>query len=383
MKKPELKIINQGENKLKVLGGIDGLYYFLDTTNDELYKNFFETSLNNQLEKLNFGCLTLDFLGTQSFKRDGFSGVVYKLSFAVNETDVITVARITFKSPNKQKQVHNIFVKLDAHSIYALGLLKSISLVSKCCSNFCKNDKIFNLAEMPVNKIDVNAFVSGVDFSIYDNTAYFKKPFVGDGAFGGFKDGTVIYKRKGELQSLYLGSKSGAWFFKIYDKVREIYDSSKKRSFASANAKITYLQEHKMLPKPLNMIDYGKYLVWNIEFSYKRQFLKECKLYSVENVLDNAKSLFLYGMERVKLLDSDIESIKHAKKHDHLSRIDVHWIWQHIAEHYSREQGQELIRECKKQATCTVDGITKYFLWRLQAMGLSKNSVYEAIYRNL
>lgn len=384
MKKPELEIRSQGNNRLKVLGGIDSLYYYLDTQNDRLYQDFFEKTLNNEVQSIDFGRFKLNFAGKTSSKAGCFGGVWYKLDYHTEKSDEpISVARIGFKSDKIQRKVHNVFVQLDAYSIYALGLLRSIALVSECCAKFCENDKIFNVSEMPVNRIDVNAFVSGVDFSVYDNTDYFKSPFRAEGALGDFKEGAYIYKRNGSLESLYLGLKSGSWHFKIYDKMKEIAANSKGKRFAAANAKIAYLQEHKLLPKPLDMRNYGDYLVWNIEFTYKRQFLRECNLYTVENVLDNAKSLFLYGMERISLLDSDVESIKHAKKHDNLSRIDSHWIWQHIAEHYSREQSKELLRECKKQATCTVDGITKYFLWRLQAMGLSKNSVYEAIYRNL
>ena len=149
----------------KVLGGIDSLYYFADTTNDALYQSFFDNMLN-LCENFSFDDFQATYRGSTSSKSSGFGGVWY----SVTRGDCL-IARIGFKSGLIQRNVHNVFVQLDGESIYRNGLLESIIIVFDFLCYFCSSPAVTqkNTDDLIVNRADINAFISGWDFSSYNS----------------------------------------------------------------------------------------------------------------------------------------------------------------------------------------------------------------------
>ena len=203
----------------KVLGGIDSLYYFADTSNDTLYQDFFENTLNLCAD-FSFDDFKAVYRGSTSSKTSGFGGVWYGVSFG----DCL-IARIGFKSGLIQRNVNNIFVQLDGESIYRNGLLESIIIVFEFLCHFCSSPAVTqkNTDDLIVNRADINAFITGWDFGSYNSPEYFKTPFKRQRLAPAIADDYCdIYYNANEMESIYFGTRGGSWLFKLYNKGLEI-----------------------------------------------------------------------------------------------------------------------------------------------------------------
>ena len=365
----------------KVLGGIDSLYYFADTTNDALYQSFFDNMLN-LCENFSFDDFQATYRGSTSSKSSGFGGVWY----SVTRGDCL-IARIGFKSGLIQRNVHNIFVQLDGESIYRNGLLESIIIVFEFLCHFCSSPAVTqkNTDDLIVNRADINAFISGWDFSIYNSPDYFKTPFYRQRLCPAISnDYCDIYYNANEMESIYFGTRGGSWRFKLYNKGLEIVShlrSGSSRS-PSAMAKLCYLIDNGLLKYGSTHEEIITSNCWNLEFSFKREFLKQCKLYTVSALLDNAQNLFVWGLDNIELLDADLSTIQKARSSGHLNRLSVSSAWQSIGEKYNSLEVKPIERLLRRHKQSTLDGIAKTILYKVRNCGYTFDNFIDTIYEN-
>lgn len=365
----------------KVLGGIDSLYFFADTSNDTLYQDFFENTLNLCAD-FSFDDFKAVYRGSTSSKTSGFGGVWYGVSFG----DCL-IARIGFKSGLIQRNVHNVFVQLDGESIYRNGLLESIIIVFDFLCYFCSSPAVTqkNTDDLIVNRADINAFISGWDFSSYNSPEYFKTPFKRQRLAPAIADDYCdIYYNANEMESIYFGTRGGSWRFKLYNKGLEIVShlrSGSSRS-PSAMAKLCYLIDNGLLKYGSTHEEIIASNCWNLEFSFKREILKEFGLYTVSALLDNAQNLFVWGLDNIELLDADLDTIRIARSNGNLRRLPVSSAWQSIGEKYNSLEVKPIERLLRRHKQSTLDGITKTILYKLRNCGYTFDNFIDTIYEN-
>ena len=365
----------------KVLGGIDSLYFFADTSNDTLYQDFFENTLNLCAD-FSFDDFKAVYRGSTSSKTSGFGGVWYGVSFG----DCL-IARIGFKSGLIQRNVHNVFVQLDGESIYRNGLLESIIIVFDFLCYFCSSPAVTqkNTDDLIVNRADINAFISGWDFSSYNSPEYFKTPFKRQRLSPAIADDYCdIYYNANEMESIYFGTRGGSWRFKLYNKGLEIVShlrSGSSRS-PSAMAKLCYLIDNGLLKYGSTHEEIIASNCWNLEFSFKREILKEFGLYTVSALLDNSQNLFVWGLDNIELLDADLDTIRIARANGNLCRLPVSSAWQSIREKYNSLEVKPIERLLRRHKQSTLDGITKTILYKLRNCGYTFDNFIDTIYEN-
>ena len=365
----------------KVLGGIDSLYYFADTSNDTLYQDFFENTLNLCAD-FSFDDFKAVYRGSTSSKTSGFGGVWYGVSFG----DCL-IARIGFKSGLIQRNVHNVFVQLDGESIYRNGLLESIIIVFDFLCYFCSSPAVTqkNTDDLIVNRADINAFISGWDFSIYNSPDYFKTPFYRQRLCPAISnDYCDIYYNANEMESIYFGTRGGSWRFKLYNKGLEIVSHLRSGARApAAMAKLCYLVVNGLLKHGSTHEEIIASNCWNLEFSFKREFLKQCKLYTVSSLLDNSQNLFNLGLENIELLDADLSTIQKARANGNLRRLPVSSAWQSIGEKYNSLEVKPIERHLRRHKQSTLDGIAKTTLYKLRNYGYTADNIIDAFNKNI
>ena len=364
----------------KVLGGIDSLYYFADTSNDTLYQDFFENTLNLCAD-FSFDDFKAVYRGSTSSKTSGFGGVWYGVSFG----DCL-IARIGFKSGLIQRNVNNIFVQLDGESIYRNGLLESIIIVFEFLCHFCSSPAVTqkNTDDLIVNRADINAFITGWDFGSYNSPEYFKTPFKRQRLAPAIADDYCdIYYNANEMESIYFGTRGGSWRFKLYNKGLEIVSHLRSGARApAAMAKLCYLVVNGLLKHGSTHEEIIRSNCWNLEFSFKREFLKQCGLYTVSSLLDNSQNLFNLGLENIELLDADLSTIQKARASGHLNRLPVSSAWQSIGEKYNSLEVKPIERLLRRHKQSTLDGITKTILYKLRNCGYTFDNFIDTIYEN-
>ena len=364
----------------KVLGGIDSLYYFADTTNDALYQDFFENTLNLCAD-FSFDDFKAVYRGSTSSKTSGFGGVWYGVSFG----DCL-IARIGFKSGLIQRNVNNIFVQLDGESIYRNGLLESIIIVFEFLCHFCSSPAVTqkNTDDLIVNRADINAFITGWDFGSYNSPEYFKTPFKRQRLAPAIADDYCdIYYNANEMESIYFGTRGGSWRFKLYNKGLEIVSHLRSGARApAAMAKLCYLVVNGLLKHGSTHEEIIASNCWNLEFSFKREILKEFGLYTVSAVLDNSQNLFNLGLNKIELLDADLSTIQKARSSGHLNRLPVSSDWQSIGKKYNSLEVKPIERHLRRHKQSTLDGITKTILYKLRNCGYTFDNFIDTIYEN-
>lgn len=363
----------------KVLGGIDSLYYFADTSNDTLYQDFFENTLNLCAD-FSFDDFKAVYRGSTSSKTSGFGGVWYGLSFG----DCL-IARIGFKSGLIQRNVHNIFVQLDGESIYRNGLLESIIIVFDFLCHFCSSPAVTqkNTDDLIVNRADINAFISGWDFSSYNSPEYFKTPFKRQRLAPAIADDYCdIYYNANEMESIYFGTRGGSWRFKLYNKGLEIVShlrSGSSRS-PSAMAKLCYLIDNGLLKYGSTHEEIIASNCWNLEFSFKREILKEFGFYTVSALLDNAQNLFVWGLDNIELLDADLDTIRIARANGNLRRLPVSSAWLSIGEKYNSQEPKPIERHFRRHKQSTLEGMMDYMFYKFRNYGYTGGNVFDTFY---
>ncbi|OCS02382.1 hypothetical protein, partial [Campylobacter fetus] len=142
---------------IKVLGGIDSFYFFVDTSklNNQLYKSLYENELKNCVCSI----ANMKSLG-YSGKTKGFVGSWFEVF--ENDRD-IPLFRIGFKDPEKQNNVNNIYIQLNGSGIYLLGFSGLLDYIKNWLS--CLLECKINLNDFICSRVDINCFINGFDFS--------------------------------------------------------------------------------------------------------------------------------------------------------------------------------------------------------------------------
>lgn len=288
------------------LGGVDSYYFFVDTCNlnEELYRFKYEKYIN-----LGFLDNEAEFLG-YSGKKSGFVGSWFRVDY-INNGFVLPAFKIGFKDPTKQKNINNIYIQLLASGIYFFGFTGILDYVKSWLINFLNCDVTF--ADFINSRVDVNCFIGGFDFSKITNEM-FHSTFLRCDTVKTFSGGNE------RLETLYLGSRSGKHSFKIYDKKRELLSHSDNVDMA-AIVKLKFLIDNGFKADDE---------IWNAEFSLKREFLKEFKTYTADDLLKNYYAIYNYCFSHLRFLGYDIEKIKRYKSSNSLNKYKTFYIWQEV-----------------------------------------------------
>lgn len=311
-----LKSIKNKEIKgVRVLGGIDTLYYFINTSLGELYPNLWDKVKDGEWLYNNF-----DFIG-HSGKINGFVGAWYRRY----DTTIkgLPLYKIGFKDYSKQKQILNIQIQLEAVGIYSQGFIELLSIVNKDLSPLLGFD--IDSSHCQVSRADLNAFVDGFDFGdispeCFKARTYKSTEILGDGDYY-IDDNEFIYKNIRKLETLYLGSKSSPLSLKIYDKRREL---DKTPISIPKSIKMAYFANMGLLSD----------FLWNIEFTLKREVLKQYNIFTISDLLLYAKSVFKDLMDRYSFLGYDTKKYDLYRKNKNQSKLKSHPIWQLIKDSY-------------------------------------------------
>ncbi len=301
----------------RVLGGIDTLYFFVDTARSELYHKIWSLISLEQFQREGYS-----FLGF-SGKSRGFVGAWFTY-----RRDSVLLFRVGFKDPSKQKNVKNIQVQLYASGIYYLGFFDLLHLVKAELSSLLEID--LEYSHFITSRVDLNAFVDGFDFSKI-SAEMFRSRFAcsephSSSQYAFDLDDTYNYSKHQKLQSLYLGSRDNSLYFKIYDKRLEMmsrFEHGGEESF-QATIKQAYLHEHGLSSDHL----------WNIEFTLKREVLKQFSIFTVADLIDLGNSVFKTLATNCSFLGFDTDLINKSKSQNNVSRLPVHPIWQKIIDDY-------------------------------------------------
>lgn len=258
---------------MKILPGIDSLYYFCES--NENYPQFFEkieTQLNDVTQFytdnrviftpkdifMEFQGFNLQYLG----KAEGFYWF----------RDTNHFFKIGFKDPAINERTHNIRIQLLANGIYAYGLKNTLELLHRQLLHD------FITGYFPITRIDLNAFVT-YDFGFVDKSMFVtRKRHYATIAEIGTSTAT---------QTLYVGK--SPFRLRIYNKRLEM-----EQNKAKFNLMNEYFSSQGVKRKQS---------LYNVEFEMHRAHLRYYKIDTIEEALSNAKNLFQKAMEDIRLID--------------------------------------------------------------------------------
>jgi len=299
----------KGKNTIKnipLVSGIDALYYFANSHPN--YDNFY-----------------LDLLSQIEEQKDMFRRYEYQyndkdLIIKIKDSDFIfsgisrdgyhsfnsDFVRISFKDPEKNKNLKDIKVQLNSKGIYTIGLGSLIGYVN----NHLLKD--LTLGDFPITRIDLNTFINySFAFVTRDMIVSKKKSY------------SEITKEIGsirEKETIYVGKKP--FMLRIYNKNKELQRSEKKELM------LNYFADNSLdIEKP----------IWNIEFQLNREFLKSYGIDQIDDALQRGEKLFRYCMDQIRLIDVDSISDK-ALNSANRNTAKTLSIWDYIKESYSLKE---------------------------------------------
>lgn len=294
------------EIAIRLLGGIDSYYFFIDTSclNEQLYHFKYEKYIKyNELD------CNSEFLG-YSGKNSGFVGSWFRIDYQKDDF-VLPVFKIGFKDPTKQKNVNNIYIQLLGAGIYFFGFSGVLEYIRCWLIDFLAVD--VTLKDFINSRVDVNCFIGGFDFS----------SITGEMFHSTFMRCDIVKTFSGaneRLETLYLGSRSAKYSFKIYDKKKELLGHFDKFDMPKT-IKLSFLFENGF------SVD-GE--IWNAEFSLKREFLKEFKTYTASDLLKNYHTIYTYCFSKLRFLGYDLQKIKRYKDTNSLNKFKTFPLWQEV-----------------------------------------------------
>jgi len=298
-----MNIENKTHNKIY---GIDSLYYFAETNENYDYeymeivdqiediKGKFdreEVEYNNKDINVRVNDIVLEFLG----KSEGFYWF----------RDDRALFKVGFKGIESNRGLHNIRVQLLGNGIYSFGLNDMLSLV---------NDRLLkNLitGKFPLTRVDLNCFIQAdLKFITKDMFSTRKRKY------------TTISEiaNANGLETLYVGKEP--FKLRLYDKMKELQKSPKKQLMYEYFINNGFDNEEDIK-------------VFNVEFQMNRRHLQQFNINTVEDMLKNAKRLFEFAMDDIRLIDinSVSKSVLNNNKHEALT----HPIWEEIKTNFSLE----------------------------------------------
>lgn len=310
------------KGSIKAVGGVDTLYFFSDVTG-ELYHSFFFNEIcdleKGDILRSDDEFYQLEYLGYSGVS-GSFVGHWFKL-YIKSDRCYIPVARIGFKNPKKQRNVLNCFVQLEGISIYTFGVLKSTSYIFDFLNTRFKTS--VGYANSQVTRVDVNAFIN-YDFSNI-NKQNFRTRLTCDGDNIG---DAYEFGSRGNVETITFGRRGSCVYFKLYNKLLEL----RKKVSSSSFVKAYYLASNFDIPYDELSKYQPDYDVWNLEFSFNREIIKQFNLYTLDNVLNSVVSLFEYGMDYVVFLGYDTSMIQKKRDNNKQHLLKPYELWTYIKE---------------------------------------------------
>jgi len=303
----------------QAVAGVDSLYFFVQID----ISNY----ITNYPEYLSGEAQIGQFLG-HSGKDSGFIGAWYSLEDSEDKTKV---ARIGFKDPTKQKQVHNVFVQLEASAIYKHGLLDTVNRVQELIHN-----QVGAVQEIYVSRADLNTFVQ-------KDLSHLRKEMFVTRATSSTTHSKEFIKGY-NLETLYIGSSKSPLHLKIYNKTEELQRHITARPDKFIHT-LNYLRSAGLdtsLP------------IWNIEFTLKREVLMQYGVNTFSDLMQNLNGIWRDLMERYKYVGKDVERIEKYKANKNQSKLKTDPFWKEIIESYDVGfDDQDVVRTPKLKYTPT------------------------------
>jgi len=296
------------------ISGIDALYYFAQSGGgyNKYYEDIIEQIEDKKAEfsALNYAYNDNDIIITKNdidikysgMGRDGFLWFNHEFF------------RVGFKDSEKSVNIHNIRVQLNAIGIYTLGIE---SLVKYINTQFLK-DSLLSTNYFPITRIDVNMFIQ-------HNFNYLKKEMILSKKKN--HSANIAERSTGyELETYYVGKKP--FLLRVYNKLKELEGASEiKRELMFNYFGVNGLDTQKP--------------IFNVEFEFHREFLKEYGIDTLEDAISRSKSLFELGCDLVKVLD--ISTLTEAQINStNRKRADILPIWEYISKSYNNDEFMQI-----------------------------------------
>lgn len=309
-------------NKLNTpfVSGIDALYYFAQSGGgyDEFYEDIIEQI---ELKKQEFSILNYAYhdndiiltindidIKLSGMGRDGFIWLNHEFF------------RIGFKDSEKAQNIHNIRVQLNAIGIYTIGIESLVEYVNE---KFLKG-ALLNERYFPITRIDVNMFVQHNFNYLHKDMILSKKKN---------HSANITERSSGyELETYYVGKKP--FLLRIYNKMKELESGSEIKKELMHNYFL------------INGLDTRKD-IFNVEFEYHREFLKEYGIDTIQDALSRSKSLFEIGCKLIRLLDISTLTSEQIKSSNR-KRADTLPVWEYIATNYDNKEFMQITTPLEK-----------------------------------
>lgn len=247
-----------GAYSFPTASGIDSLYYFIES--NHAYKEFFHYSIFSiveQARETNGGFIPKDTLKikisdiefTYLGKEKGF------YFFA----DVAGAFRVGFKDPQTNTGVQDIRIQLNGLGIYAMGLVNLASYINSVIL------REISTANYYITRADLNIFCQYDLGSVIvpEHMVTRKRRFV------------RVLGDKQSYETLYIGKPPA--MLRIYNKALEMDYISMKAFYLER-----YLEQYGINTREF---------FWNFEAECHRDFLKQYKISTLDDLLTNAETL--------------------------------------------------------------------------------------------
>lgn len=324
----EIAVKQRSNNKIeecRILGGIDTLYFFVDTKSSKLYQNIWDNVNSQKWQREGYSFLSF------SGKKNGFIGGWFEHKFLIQNLP-IPLFKVGFKNPQKQAHIKNLYIQLLGSGIYTLGFNALMEYVKIELSSLL--DIPLTDDDIITSRVDLNAFVDGFDFGSIDANSFRTRSCVPrpktvpvdyyDPEELDMQDSWEIHRRRC-METLYLGAKSSPLYFKIYDKNAEILANMRKQDTLSPFIKRSFLNQNRMTSDH----------VWNVEFTIKNEVLKQYNVLNLTHLRELANSIFKDLMQKTAFLGFDSQNIENYRQNKNISKLPLHPIWQKIIDSYS------------------------------------------------
>jgi hypothetical protein len=303
-----------------LVSGIDALYYFAQsgTKYDAFYEDIIEQiELKKQeFNSINYAYNDNDIIVTINNIDLKLSGIGRDGFYWFNHD----FFRVGFKDSEKAMNIHNIRVQLNSIGIYTLGLKSLVEYVNyKLLDGAILDTKYF-----PVTRIDVNMFVQ-------HNFNYLRKEMI----LSKKKNHSANIGERStgyELETYYVGKKP--FLLRIYNKLKELEGASEVKRDMMHNYFL------------INGLDTRK-PIFNVEFEYHREFLKQYDIDTIEDALSRSKSLFEMGCKLIKLIDTSSLTEEQLNSTNR-KRADTLPIWKHISQSYDNKEFMQITTPLEK-----------------------------------
>jgi hypothetical protein len=256
---------------------------------------------------LNVGYKHIIQIGNQSFQllQNGSKGYAYILH---NDSYEIKIAQHRSTSEN----LFPIFVKIKQECLWGKGVQASYDIINEWITK--------NVGEIKANK------VSRIDICCHTDELQLQDHDIE--TFEGRYHLDTIYRFKRKIATMCFGSgTTGKIICRIYDKTLEVEQKRQKLWFFDI-----------WKSKGLNPDK-----VWNVEFEISRDFLKEVKLDSVEDTLENLKTLWEY-CTKSWLVKKQIDKTR-------IERCTIDERWESLQHAYDKFEGKGLVTREKQLET--------------------------------